>query len=259
MSRILKLKFAAFFIAATAASPVWPVSATESSQQWLSEGTQMVLVLTDNWQQATGTLHTFERHQNRWQPIASAFDVSIGKNGSAWGIGLHPVQNDAPQKVEGDGKAPAGIFAIDIAFGYAEKSTSKLRYHAMTDADWCIDVVESPLYNQIVSTGHVGLDAVKGSTEPMRRDLQANADQLYKKGFVIKHNPDNIRKSGSCIFAHLWRAPGKPTAGCTAMSENDMNALLHWLDADKNPSFVLLPKSEYTRLQKSWHLPPLKN
>ena len=43
------------------------------------------------------------------------------------------------------------------------------------------------------------------------------------------------------------------------MSENDMNALLHWLDADKNPSFVLLPKSEYTRLQKSWHLPPLKN
>ena len=31
--------------------------------------------------------------------------------------------------------------------------------------------------------------------------------------------------------------------------------LLAWLDADKNPLFILLPASEYARLQKSWQLP----
>jgi L,D-peptidoglycan transpeptidase YkuD (ErfK/YbiS/YcfS/YnhG family) len=226
---------------------------------WQSESTQLVVVITPDWEAPTGSLQRFERIDGHWKPLATPFPVTVGKNGSAWGIGLHEPQPDGPQKREGDGKAPAGLFALGYAFGYAPALDTKLGYVAMTDTDWCIDVNASPLYNRIVSTRDVGIDAVEGSTEPMRRDQHLDGDQVYRQGFVIKHNPLNVPEAGSCIFAHLWRAPGKPTAGCTAMDSADMDALLQWLDAGKKPVFVLLPAAEYRRVRKSWQLPELKN
>src|SRR5690606_37389780 len=94
------------------------------------------------------------------------------------------------------------------------------------------------------------------STEPMRRDLHANGDQRYREGFVIEHNPNGtVANGGSCIFAHLWKAPGEPTAGCTAMAPDDMAPLLAWLDADRRPVFVELPLAQYARLRDAWNLP----
>lgn len=234
-------------------------AAAKADKAVLDESQQLVVVSIADWQTNTGALQRFERKGDKWEAVAQPFAVTIGKNGSAWGLGLHPPQNTGPQKTEGDGKAPAGIFSIGTSFGYAPAISTKLAYQAMTDTDWCVDVNASPLYNQIVSTRTVGIQAVEGSTEPMRRDLQLNGDQLYRKGFVIAHNPNNIPKAGSCIFAHLWRAPGKPTAGCTAMDAADMDELLQWLDAGKSPRFVLLPIEQYHQLQKSWHLPALKD
>jgi L,D-peptidoglycan transpeptidase YkuD (ErfK/YbiS/YcfS/YnhG family) len=74
---------------------------------------------------------------------------------------------------------------------------------------YCVDVNASPLYNRIVDTRVVGKEAVVGSTEPMRRDIHLNGDQLYKMGFVIEHNSQGTPAAGSCIFAHLWRSPRK--------------------------------------------------
>lgn len=220
---------------------------------------QLIVVKTADWDAPAGSLQRFERVDGDWHPVSSAFPVTVGKNGSGWGVGLHAPQTDGPRKVEGDGKAPAGIFGLGKAFGYAPAMDTKLGYVPMTDTDWCVDVNESPLYNRIVSTREVGIDAVEGSSEPMRRDQHLDGDQLYRQGFVIQHNPSNLPKAGSCIFAHLWRAPGKPTAGCTAMDSADMDALLQWLDAAKHPVFILLPATEYRRLRKSWHLPELKD
>jgi hypothetical protein len=39
------------------------------------------------------------------------------------------------------------------------------------------------------------------------------------------------------------------------MSDANMQALLRWLDRDRNPRFVLLPEHEYARLQAQWLLP----
>ena len=125
----------------------------------------------------------------------------------------------------------------------------------MRESSYCIDVSGSPLYNRIVDAKVVGAEAVKGSTEPMRRDLHADGDQRYKLGFVIEHNPAAVSQAGSCIFAHLWRAPGEPTAGCTAMDEQVMRDLLGWLRDDRRPIFVLLPRAEFTRLEADWDLP----
>jgi L,D-peptidoglycan transpeptidase YkuD (ErfK/YbiS/YcfS/YnhG family) len=89
----------------------------------------------------------------------------------------------------------------------------------------------------------------------MRRDLHADGDQRYRIGFVVEHNPDGRDRAGSCIFAHVWKAPGAATAGCTAMSDADMQQLLRWLDRRQSPRFVLLPAREYERLGEAWKLP----
>ena len=217
---------------------------------------QLVLVVTPDWDSAAGTLQRFERDSaGQWQAVTAASDVAVGRKGSAWGIGLHAAQADGPQKQEGDGRSPAGVFTVGEAFGYAGKADTGLPYQAMTAGHYCIDVNGSSLYNRIVDQTEVGAEAVKGSTEPMRRDLHAKGDVVYRQGFVINHNPQNISGAGSCIFAHLWRKPGEPTAGCTAMPDPVMEDMLAWLQADQHPVFVLLPQAEYERLHHEWQLP----
>ncbi|MFC3815857.1 L,D-transpeptidase [Lysobacter sp. GCM10012299] len=227
---------------------------TQSTRPW-DDAQQMVVVTTAGWDANTGTLQRYERAGAGWRALGEAAPITVGRSGSGWGVGLHAPQSGEPQKVEGDGRAPAGVFRIGTAFGYADSWATAWPYQAMTASDYCIDVNASPLYNRIVDARQVGADAVAGSTEPMRRDLHANGDQRYKLGFVIEHNPDNRSGTGSCIFAHLWKAPGETTAGCTAMAEPVMQQLLAWLDPKRKPVFVLLPADEYRRLQKDWHLP----
>lgn len=214
---------------------------------------QLVLVISDDWNAKMAQLYRFEKHQGKWQTIGETVPVNLGRTGLAWGIGLHPKQQGYHKK-EGDGKAPAGIFHFGTAFGYLPEVATNMPYSQMQSSNYCMDVNASPLYNQIVDQKVVGESATKGSSEAMRRDLFSN-DDLYKKGLVINHNPDNISGAGSCIFVHLWRGPESPTAGCTSMQENQIDSLLSWLDQSQQPRYVALPRNEYLAKQKSWGLP----
>jgi L,D-peptidoglycan transpeptidase YkuD (ErfK/YbiS/YcfS/YnhG family) len=221
-----------------------------------SDARQLVLVTISEWNADHGVLRTFSRKDHEWQPVAAAVPITIGREGAAWGTGLHTAQ-PGQQKKEGDGRSPAGVFRIGDAFGYAASELTQLRYVAMTESDYCIDVASSPLYNQIVDERVVGHAAIEGSTEPMRRDIHIDGDHRYKLGFVIEHNGDGEAELGSCIFAHIWKAPGVPTAGCTAMDETNIRELVAWLDPARKPIFILLPQQEYERLRASWSLPNL--
>lgn len=221
-----------------------------------ADARQLVLVTTPDWNTTHATLQTFTRTPQGWRSASAPIPVVIGRAGAAWGIGLHPPQK-GPQKHEGDGRSPAGVFAIGTAFGYAEKAATQWPYAAMSTTDYCIDVDGSPLYNRIVDASKVGAAAVAGSTEPMRRDLHSGGDQAYKLGFVIEHNQRGTSGAGSCIFAHLWKSADSTTAGCTAMAEPAMQALLAWLRPQDHPVFVLLPIAEYKRLKAAWELPGL--
>lgn len=232
------------------------VALTAAADTPWSDARQLVLVTTSEWNANDGLLRTFSMTKDGWQPAAPPVRVTIGREGAAWGIGLHPDQA-GPRKQEGDGRSPAGVFRIGDAFGYAASTRTQLRYVAMTASDYCIDVAGSPLYNQIVDARIVGKHAIEGSTEPMRRDIHVEGDHRYKLGFVIEHNAARAAGKGSCIFAHIWKAPGVPTAGCTAMEEEALGELLEWLDSARNPIFVLLPEQEYERVRAEWRLPEL--
>ncbi|MCC4620628.1 hypothetical protein LL965_11245 [Xanthomonas cassavae CFBP 4642] len=207
----------------------------------LEQARALIVVTTPDWNSTQARLQTFIRVDGRWRPAAAGFAVALGRHGSAWG----------------DGRSPAGVFAIGPAFGYATRIDSAMPYQAMTATHYCMDVPASPLYNRIVDAAQVGQAAVAGSTEPMRLDLRTQGDGRYREGFVIAHNPEGVAGRGSCIFAHLWRSPGQVTAGCTAMDPADMQRLLAWLKPADHPLFVLLPRAEYARLQSQWQLPAL--
>lgn len=233
-------------------------SNTEQTQPLLQSinTQQLVVVVSDDWDATTANLQKFEWHSDKWQKVDAAFPVNLGRKGLAWGLGLHPVQK-GHYKVEGDGKATAGIFNLSTTFGYLPEAKTDMPYQAMTTNHYCIDVNESPLYNQIVDQNVLGKSAVQGSTEPMRRDIHKDGQTIYKKGIVIDHNPNNYSKKGSCIFLHLWFGPDVPTAGCTSMQESKMDELLAWLQPTQNPRYLALPKDEYKKKQKEWGLPAL--
>jgi len=218
--------------------------------------TQVVLVVTSGWDATQGTLSAFDRDASgAWRQRGTSHPVMIGRNGCAWGRGLHPRAPVGPQKREGDGRSPAGVFAIGPAFGAAATCDTRLEYRPMTGDDWCIDVPDSPHYNRFVNAGAAGAAAVAGSTEPMRRELHGG-DDTYALGFVIGHNPACEPGAGSCIFAHLVGTPPLPTAGCTAMTRDQLQALLRWLREDAEPRFVLLPKAVAAEVAAAWGLPP---
>ncbi|TAM23451.1 MAG: hypothetical protein EPN68_09995 [Rhodanobacter sp.] len=221
-----------------------------------ADARQMVLVTVPGWNAMQGTLRTYERSDGgAWREAGKARPVVIGHSGAAWGIGLNPAQHDGPQKREGDGRSPAGVFRIGTTFGYAAHADTTMPYLALTATDYCMDVSGSPLYNRIADTNKVGAAALKGSSEPMRRDLHVQGDQRYRLGFVIEHNPNGVPQGGSCIFGHLWKTPDTGTTGCTAMNPATMRRLLAWLKPQAHPIFVLLPQDEYARLRHGWQLP----
>lgn len=250
-----------FRIACAALLPLLAACASTAApraQPW-DNARQLIVVTTADWDAPTGTLRAFGREGEGWRETTSGFTVNVGRSGAGWGLGLHDArdQDDGPMKREGDGRAPAGVFAIGTAFGYAPEVSTGLAYKPMQANDWCIDVPDSPLYNRIVDRSLAKAPGLDQASEPMRRDLQAKPDDLYKVGFVIEHNAQAVRGGGSCIFAHVQRAPGAPTAGCTSMPEDALRELMAWLRDDAHPAFVLLPLSEYARLQTAWHLPAL--
>ncbi|AOD16246.1 hypothetical protein VB151_01005 [Xanthomonas fragariae] len=242
------LTLASFISLACAAAPI----------DALHQARALIVVTTPDWNSTQARLQTFTHVDGQWQPAAvPGFAVALGRHGSAWGEGLHPAQTQGPQKREGDGRSPAGVFAIGTAFGDAPRIESAMPYQAMSATNYCMDVPSSPLYNRIVDAAQVGEAAVAGSTEPMRPDLHHRSGARYSEGFVIAHNPKAIPGRGSCIFAHLWLTPGQSTSGCTAMAPADMRRLIAWLKPDDNPLLVLLPRAEYARLQTEWQLPVL--
>src|SRR5437762_3563390 len=229
-------------------SPVMP-AATDS----LGHSRQCLVVTSRDWNAKTGVLRAFERKSSRsaWQPTGKAVPVVLGKNGLAWGRGLVGF-NAAVRKIEGDNKAPAGIFRLGPAFGYAPKSGArwiKLAYIQLTKQTEGIDDPRSRYYNKLVDRSKVAKVDWQSSEQMLR------ADVLYKWGVFVAHNPAATPGAGSCIFLHIWKNSRSATAGCTAMPEQDLVALLRWLNPGARPVLIQMPSPEYDAWQTKFGLP----
>jgi D-alanyl-D-alanine dipeptidase len=215
----------------------------------------VITSITADWDAVPTQLTEYRRDDaGAWQKVRSWLGV-VGHTGLAWGKGLHgngmPEGQEGPKKTEGDGKAPAGVFALGTSYGYgaAAPANAALPY-TQVDSSWrCVDDADSKLYNQIVDADQVAKDWK--SAEDMKRK-----DALYTWVITVDHNPERLPGEGSCIFLHLWRTASEGTVGCTAMAKADMETLLGELDPKDRPVLVQLPAPLYEELSGAWGLPP---
>jgi len=205
---------------------------------------QILLVVSDDFNSSKAKLECFEDGKKVFDTIS----VNLGKKGLAWGIGMHQFSQDKnePIKMEGDKKAPAGIFKLTSSFGYNATTHLKLPYLFTSKELICVDDSKSNFYNQII-TAH----GDEKSFEFMKRK-----DHQYKLGIVVEHNKMAKEQRGSCIFLHVEKSPGAGTAGCTSMQYKDLEKILNWLDKTKNPILIQIPRSRTKEIL--WLYPELE-
>lgn len=224
----------------------------------LRQATRQLMVVTAvDWTACSGELHCFscEHVAAGWQSSGAAVPVMLGRSGLAWGRGVHAPVAGGQQKTEGDGCAPAGVFAITALFGdVADDSpllAGKMPFLRTTPSLLAIDDPASRHYNRIVDAERIACPDWR-SAETMRR-----TDSRYRLGAVVAHNAPPARPgAGSCIFIHVAEA-GQPTAGCTALPADDMARLAGWLAAAESPLLVQLPRAEYVASRAAWAWPSL--
>lgn len=229
-----------------------PVNAETSTI--LSKSKQLILVTTSSWDTQQGSLQLYQRSavSRQWKPIGNSIPVVIGKNGMGWGVDFSAPNSGGPIKMEGDGKSPAGIYAIGRAFGFSDHADKniKLDYLSIIDTTFCVDDEKSKYYNQVIH------DTSKIRTPDWHSGEEMHTVDPYKWGAIVKYNMNHpVSGRGSCIFMHIWRDPESGTAGCVAMEESNMKRILTWLDPTQKPAIALLPADEYKKLQKKWRLP----
>jgi L,D-peptidoglycan transpeptidase YkuD (ErfK/YbiS/YcfS/YnhG family) len=236
-------------LVALAASPV-PVASPVPA-----DSRQLVLSVSPGWDATTARVRLYSRTSaaTPWLPAGEAVDASLGRSGLAWGRGLHPSGLLGPKKSEGDGRSPAGVFALRLATGYASEPPpgTRLSYRQATETLRCVDDSRSAFYNRLVDEREVRKDWT--SAEDMRRP-----DDLYRLLVWVGHNDAPAApEGGSCIFLHVRASAASVTAGCTALDEAPMEGILRWLDPAAAPVLVQLPEAAWRGLAKRWELPAL--
>lgn len=233
-----------------------------SAATLLASARQLIVVTTPDWSSVRGTLHAFDRGADgHWAPArlagrdaaARGVPIVVGKNGTAWDPAVAPPVK-GPIKAEGDGRSPAGVFALGTAFGFARAADAawlKLPYVEVTPTLECVDDPASGAYNTLADRAAIEPDWT--SSEKMREIAPA-----YHWGVVVEYNTRPVvPKRGSCIFLHIGGDGGRGTAGCTAMAEPALTAVLRWLDKARAPVLVQLPAAAYAALRTAWALPAL--
>ncbi len=212
----------------------------------VSQSRQLVVVTTKGWNDNSGLLQRYERNAKGWHKVGRPIHIRLGRNGLGWGIGLHATPQGAQYiKKEGDGRSPAGVFALKQAFGY-EAFDVDYPFTVYKETDHCVDDVHSKFYNKIVDSTKIKVDYKSKEHMKFPKDY-------YKYGVVVNHNHIDetgaVPGAGSCIFLHIKTVP---TAGCTVMRENEMKVLIRWLDASKHPLLLQGPKAEAAQMAKRY-------
>lgn len=215
---------------------------------------QALIVLTDGWDDLQATMYAAEWDNGDWRIVRQHACV-VGNNGLGWGRGIMDfTDREGPIKHEGDKKSPAGIFTLGTAFGIEKEESLPplgLPYQLVEYELQCIEDTSSGYYNQLMRE-----DDPRKDWE--QNDRMTRKDHLYNLGAFVNHNIDPARPGdGSCIFLHLWRDASRGTLGCTAMEHEQLLNHLQWLNLDKSPVLVQMPKAEYVRISDNFGLPQI--
>ena len=239
---------------------IFTLMALPAVAQLPADCSQAVLGIADHWDASQVTLSLVEKNaEGHWVRVLGPLHGRLGHAGLVWGLGLHQNPRGATTKREGDGRSPAGIFRIG---GLWTTNKTPVKHHRSIPEVrvgprdlWVSDINTPQLYNRHVRLSH------PAATPWEIKEQMRQTDYAHSIKLLICHNTQEtpgrpIVGAGSSIFFHIWRRDGAAaTAGCTAMAEGDLRALISRLQPARHPVYILLPKAEYAKLRAAWRLP----
>ncbi|MEP7019844.1 MAG: L,D-transpeptidase family protein [Pseudonocardiales bacterium] len=173
----------------------------------------------------TATLQAWVRAPDwGWLKYGSAILAHVGADGVS----------TAPS--ESRSATPVGSFTLTQAFGaYPDPGTS-LPYFRTDSADWWISQ-SGPLYN---THQHCGSGCGFTLGEP--NEHLSVILPYYRYSVVIDYNtrnaPGGVRPGGgSAFFLHV--TDGRATAGCVAIPQANLVAIMKWLTPSAHPRILI--------------------
>jgi L,D-peptidoglycan transpeptidase YkuD (ErfK/YbiS/YcfS/YnhG family) len=146
-------------------------------------------------------------------PVAGGHRATYGDKTWRCAVGRAGI---AVKQREGDGVSPIGCWPVRRIFYRADRQDkAPSLVFGCTPIDrqdgWC-DAPDHPDYNRLVRLPFAA------SHEEMWRD-----DHLYDIVVVLGHNDDPVVPgAGSAVFLHVASQDYSPTAGCAALSKDDL-------------------------------------
>jgi L,D-peptidoglycan transpeptidase YkuD (ErfK/YbiS/YcfS/YnhG family) len=215
----------------------------------VGEAGQVIVVTSATSNSSYGTLRAYERDgQGGWTQVVEATPARLGWSGLAL----------AADRRQGTGKTPAGTFGIVSAFGRKGDPGTALPYTQVDRNDaWTYNPKVPSTYNMFQSVDR-SWSSYSGYVEHlwsygMQYDYVAVLDYNLPSG-PITTGPDGVRRTtnpadtraGGGIFLHVTN--GKVTAGCIAIPEAVMKAVLRWLKPSRNPVIVIGTEAAINRM-----------
>jgi L,D-peptidoglycan transpeptidase YkuD (ErfK/YbiS/YcfS/YnhG family) len=155
-----------------------------------------------------------------------------------WTVAVGPV----PARVGEDGvgragettsRTPAGTFTLSEGFGRQADPGTRLPYRVIDSLDWWVSDTRSDLYNQHARCAphRCGFDESAGEN-------LASEGAVYDHALVIDYNRwPAVPGAGSAFFLHVTN--GAPTAGCVAIDDGSLTAIMRWLDPAARPLIAI--------------------
>lgn len=161
---------------------------------------------------SSGTLSAWQRQPSgQWMRVFGPMPARVGSAG----IGAAR---------EGSKRTPAGTYPLTLAFGRLADPGTRLPYFKTDTKDWWDSNVHSPTYNT----------HVRRSTSPGGASENLyNVGTAYNYAVNIGYNLQRVPGAGSAFFLHV--STGGATAGCVAIGQSSLQAILRWLDPAQHP------------------------
>ena len=172
--------------------------------------------------------------------IKNIDEVWIGRNGVI-----------EPEKaIEVDDKTPLGLYNLGVGFGMHDLDIN-YPYFKVQDNDYWVDDYKSSHYNYMVRIGedihNFGYHYIISEDE---KDFESaehlkDYEMQYEYSVFIEFNSDGQidengigNNKGSAIFLHCFGLKGY-TGGCVAVSRENMEFIMNFLDRDKHPKILI--------------------
>jgi L,D-peptidoglycan transpeptidase YkuD (ErfK/YbiS/YcfS/YnhG family) len=186
----------------------------------VGRSTQVVTVVAPSAGSTRATLTAWQLGPGGWTVAAGPVAARVG----AQGVG---------GASETTSRTPAGTFTLTEGFGRRADPGTRLPYRVIDSLDWWVSDVRSGLYNQHARCAprRCGFDESAGEN-------LASEGWVYDHALVIDYNRrPAVPGAGSAFFLHVTN--GAPTAGCVAIDDASLTAIMRWLDPAARPLIAI--------------------